>query len=691
MSRPQNPLNFYRSYSYHHILYVCDTTDTSDALADADSLEIFDHPFDINSRYNIKTLESGEGKYIVLINGLTDANMFIESAKWTTIMNPNASDGSSRFGIIETEGEIVINEPLGAKFFNIIAESVSLLEHDPSSLIFSLKTIFVGHTNEGTTTIISNIKPYTFVIYDIAADFDEAGGKYVLAVQGVSHGVTKNKKYSSISDGLSINIQKNSTLKQAVNQLQNNLNQEYGKLKTRLQRNSECHGIELNFDNFQDVTYHIKLDKYYENEIYIVGDLNKPETTNSNSNDIILTSRGSLSSIETLINDLMMSSSKVIGEIQGNAETGERISFSITSTLKTTKDTHEVHYVINPKRLIITKKENDFNYQDDVLFSDDEYKSKLGIEFDYIFTGANVDIINLGIKMDMGLSFFQALVLQKSSINTGSNLNTYTQSSPSFITSGSANSILKKDDNIKTPLFLGSSIRDPNIRNKNTPIAGNYNALLSRYAAYEGIGISMTITGNPQILADTTQTTSALISEERIKPDVIPSEEQSSDEEEQSRNIFPEIHRIPGFVKINMRMPENITTTDFNTESFWYQGWYYLYSIHNIFAGGEFKQELELISLPPDINEESRMGAEDVSDCEKQKVEKEEQEQQSNQKNDEEQTNGIIDRNKQKQKILNEEKEAENQQSATELPSSRIWESLRNNNVSGRHGRNKAR
>jgi hypothetical protein len=623
MSKPQNPLNFYRTYSYHHILFIADGTETAEELSGTDAVDVFTHPFDSGSRYKAITSPSGNGKYIVLINGLTDSNLRIESAKWQTIINPgNPVNGIARFGTIETDGEIVITEPMGGKFFNIMASAARELGVSHELMIFGLKTLFVGHTHAGTTTVISNVKPYLTVMTDLTANFDESGGKYVMSVIGVSHGVGNTSGYNSIGDGFSFNILPNQTLEQTLMRFEAALNGEYTALKERLKRHAKCAGSTIDFDSFQEAKYVIKLDNYYKNKIYSVGEMPPSEQTNTDNNDSIIVMAGSTASIASVIDHIMKTSQAVMDEAKGNKETGKRVTFTVTSTQLSNSSKNETHFIVSHQELKLNNLASQTSVFDPQVTEDDDYMSKVGIEFDYIFSGKNIDILSFDMKMDLGMSFFQFLTVQNSSGFDTSNPNVYDAPSTSFITTGTANDLHRGGEDgkkIKQVLHLGSSMRDYTVTNKKSPAVASYNSLMSRYAAYEGVGVNLTISGNPQLLQETSQLPSDLIGDNPSNEIIQGENSTTSEQEDQQRNLVPNIHKQPGYAKVNIFMPSDSDTAEFPSQydRFWYQGWYYIHSINNNFSGGQFTQDLQLMSIPPELEGESEIGSFDTTECEK--------------------------------------------------------------------------
>lgn len=629
MSRPQNPLNLFRTYSYHHILVACDGTDTAEELAQVSEITAFDHER-AEKKFCPQQVIGGRGKYVVLINGMSDTQFTIKSASWASVLIPNqgveeSGEGSTYFRTMAVDGELKIQEPLGVNFLNVLNEVTKSLGTDPNGVCFLLKTIFVGHRDDGTTEIIPNVRPLLFLAFDISAIFDVTGAEYLFAFVGIVNGAARLPHQSSIGEDFDLYIKENSTIGKALQQLEDELNEYYETYFDQLEAEANCNNVEFDRDEFIPVEYRILVHPDYSN--LRVGTASLPTQQTKGNDDPIVEVNGKSSSIERLIDIIMKTSQEVLDEDQKSGD--ERHMFKITSTLRTGPDKYIVEYEVQRYKAAIVEAEQLFTFEPPV----DANGTPQGIEFDYIFTGKNIDVISFDIKMQMGMAFFQTLSVASSiPSNSDEILNHYNRqlfSSGAGTRKGPGDQqeeggcILDDRDKEPTrrPLFLGQSVSDSTVRNNRfASSAANYNSILARHAAYENIEARMTIRGNPQLLEETTQLPSYM--DPRISLDQasasqhpqeirVPDDERLS-EEERNRNLMSEIHRTPGYVKVNVFMPnsalidtaEDLHSADF-AQNFWYQGWYFLYAINHTFDDGEFTQELEMFSLP---TEETQHG-----------------------------------------------------------------------------------
>ena len=215
MSNPQNILGKFSSYAYHHMLMVCNNTEAAEELMNTSEITAFQRTpqsaRDEKLRFAPRSIRGADSKnkYITLIDGTSDARFYITEASWENIIameNTVGTDGIPESTSMSLDGELEIVEPLGARFLNVLTDACDSLETDPVGLVFVLKTIFVGHNDDGTTEMISNIKPLLFINYDITAIFDSSGAKYTMAFVGAINGMGKLPHTQRIFNGLNFNV-----------------------------------------------------------------------------------------------------------------------------------------------------------------------------------------------------------------------------------------------------------------------------------------------------------------------------------------------------------------------------------------------------------------------------------------------------------------------------------------------------
>ena len=580
MSNPPNPLAKFRTYSYHQVMAVCDSTQTALELSESPTFsDLF------VSRDSVNRLEVHEtvnkGKYIVLIDGFADAQFVIQSIKWATVLAPDP--GTSSAATIETDGEMVILEPQGVRFMNELAKGCTSLASDPTGLIFVLKTFFIGHTDEGETEVITNIRPLFFIIIDIQAEFSESGATYTVAFVGMCNGGGKLSYVNDIASAIDIsNTTSDNKVVRTLGEmfdivLPDAVSRLYVKEMTRVQQLYQELGISGTAQfNYRQVKYEFDLDEQYKG--YTFGTNVNLNKHNDDGDPVLSFSENT--TFESIIEGIMMSSAEVAKEAD---DPKEKYLFKITSAVDSTPEEYKVVYHVH-------RYKQSTPTIDSAMAAGEKFVPPPGtsIEFDYIFSGKNIDIKQFDIKMEMGLAFFQIISTTANLPNQAGSTSAKTQGvgkgsgGPDNAKANPEGSTVART---KTPLFLGGQTRDALNRNRKNAVSSlNFKSMLARWAAIENIQAKMTIMGNPQLLDEMSVSPADLATRQTEDPKA-------------DQTINPSWMRVPTYARVNIMMPTTESDTDY-AESFWFDGYYQLFFINNIFEDGAFTQELEMFSIP---------------------------------------------------------------------------------------------
>lgn len=563
MSTPMNPLSAYRSYTYHHILIACDSTATANAISNSVKISDFIRPKSGESKYTPMAAPGG-GKYIVVINGLVDAEFIISEVEWmsTTAANDKpVNSGDSRFVTLANEGKMVVSEPNGLQFLNVMANASRVLGRDPSSTVWMLKTIFIGHGDSHSPSLadpITNLNPLQLVIFDITANFDVTGGKYLIEFAAMSNGAAKMPQYANATSSLSINIEKDHTLSGALTELNAAIAYAYEKTladATAVLAKQNATPIR--------VTYNITYDDRYADPQYTL-DLLLP-----GSNENLDFSKGV--TVENAIRTIMSKCGKVVADAQ---DADSPMTWKVLTNVDVRTDDILVTFHITSFKKVTS------DLISDVLsnkITDDNIKGNL-ISFEYIYSGKNTDILDFNMKMDMGLAFFQTLLIHPPVADQ--NETTATSETESDMT---VQTHVKPDllEHRKVPVYFGSSVTP--MKSTHTPrprSSAQYQHMLSQHAALEQIDGTVKIIGNPYLMSATNRDSKLL---ETYHPD--------------SNAMMAQWGYFPALAEIKVYMPSSPGNDDYREQT-WYQGYYYIYGITNSFSNGEFTQTLDVVSLP---------------------------------------------------------------------------------------------
>jgi len=599
MSNPPNILGQFATYNYHHVLLVCNSSQAAEELSNTSEITTFQHPRD-SVRYSPRSVgDNDDNLYVTLIDGTTDARFYITQAMWDNVIAMENYIGKGdipQSTSMSLDGELEIVEPLGANFLNVLTNACDALDTDPVGLVFVLKTIFVGHRDNGETEMISNIRPLLFINYDITTLFDSSGAKYKMSFVGAVNGLGKLPQTQQIFKGFPFKINQQESLAETFASLANNVNDSYQQYLAQAQQDfartlfdasvndgrpltaaeSVSRARKFFESNYRPVTYRIFAPDYMDATRYTAGD-NENIRVSTERNDATF-NFGPTLGVEDIIKKIMASCTGVIDDGKG-LEDGTRFIYKIVSGLNSSADGFVVEYHVNRYEMTMLPFE--------AAFEGREFEPAPGqfIEFDYIFTGSNVDIKTFDIKMEMGMAFFQ-IAATTDTLSTQETTKDGNLSRQVKTTGSAAVASTGRTRRSRTPLFLGTSIQQPMTRNTRNPIdSASFQALLNRHAALEAIESKMTIYGNPQLLNEM---------------QVLPSElnRQETERPQENATINPRWLNTPTLAKVNIKMP--VDTNDVNTEyrDFWYTGYYTIFGVKQIFEDGVFLQELDMMSLP---------------------------------------------------------------------------------------------
>ena len=631
MSTPSSRLSKYRSYSYYHVLVMCDSSQTADELMLESSIEQWEHatpstvaPSNLPGVTDLgiyaPKLTPAGGRYVVLINGSTDVAYSITSAKWETATAANAVPGD-RGTSIAVEGTISISEPKGISFLDQVVKCNIALGIDSSMAVYCLKTFFVGFTtSDGIDGVdhITDIPPVMFNVYDVTGSFTEAGGTYEMLWVGISHGASRFSQYSKAVNAMSIRAQ--DSLEQTMKKLQDNINDSY-------ERYFDCVYKQIGSISTADPTPMLKSlrrvkyvievgDDYKDGQDgqikYRVTDQAQQFKNTSGCSDNAQITFPAHTSIETAISIIM----SMCPQVKADAGTGDKTDqrkyeYKIHTTRETKKvdgvdeNTKEctIYYRVErfpvPKTLTYEPAFQQLARENSELEADPYYQAikRNIIEFDYVYTGKNTDVLEFDMKVNLGLAYMQTATLA----NT---FKSQTERAPNKLSQTSVddfNTLPVKFGGDAPPMqtfvFFGSQIKMPNITNvqdAGSTIQSAYT--MNKHASLEVAEASMKIFGNDLFLAAANRTTS---------PGQVMRTVETTGPEYVDWSLFPV------FAKVNIKMPRNNDdfslftgtnqgdsgSTDYATD-FWFDGYYYIYGVEHSFEDGVFTQNLKMIGIP---------------------------------------------------------------------------------------------
>ncbi|MFY0655417.1 MAG: hypothetical protein JXR12_01435 [Neptunomonas phycophila] len=567
-----NPLHEYRSYSYHHILCACKTTAAAESLAGTLTEDLRDTVGAVQTPDDIKVIND----YVVVMNGFKDGDAFIKNASWETLFAPNSSKNNRYITTtMALEGEMTIVEPKGFSLLETINNVSKKLKVDSTNITWALKTVFVGYKSDNTVDYIANLKPLIFMMYDIQAKFDVSGSEYYTKFIGVANGSAKLPCYNSVAP-ISLTSGAGATLKDVIGELVTTINDKYTKEVDKMKERAASKGMQL---EGRKITYAIVLPPEYES--YPVDNIVVSQRGNVDTAGNITFPKDA--NIEQMIHTVLRSSKKINEDAAQAKGTVDRIfkTFSETTFEGDDTGTMTITFYVKPYDVPKATSEETLNNGETTA-----------IEYDYMYSGANVDILDFDIKMEFGMGFLQMLTVNNPLQNTnpveGEPENT--QTSQEFSTSGTSGKTSNDDNTAKSVVSVGTlypSKKFDELLTKgveNNADAAAFDLLLSKHAQLETLEAKVKVLGNPLVLGDL---------------NILPSELGTLGPIGSSK--FAKWLLGPPLIKINVYVPANpnsLVVSDKFRKQFWYRGFYQVLSTRHTFDQGIFTQEHDMISMP---------------------------------------------------------------------------------------------
>lgn len=131
-----------------------------------------------------------------------------------------------------------------------------------------------------------------------------------------------------------------------------------------------------------------------------------------------------------------------------------------------------------------------------------------------------------------------------------------------------------------------SQMNSPHDGDKADPAAAAaYKSMFEQYTMVDNVMVNLTIRGNPRLLNGIAPSKADIAN--AVANDIDPNLDGGGD-------LMVKWATQPVFCRVNVRMPKDGDYA--SIENFWYRGLYRVMTVKNVFSGGSFTQELELIT-----------------------------------------------------------------------------------------------
>ena len=508
---------------------------------------------------------------------------------------------------IAMEGSIDISEPRGILFLDRVVGCCIDMGIDSSNAVWCLKTFFVGYSDDDLTTYITDVVPIMFLALDVTGSFTEQGGSYNITFVCMSHGAGRLPQYAK--SGTAINFKTGATLVDTLVSLQ-------GVITSNYQSGFNCisdtvgamdNGSKLQ-QSLRPITYKIEVDQYYSDPSYTITDQLSQVTNDGKCNSNATLRIEANTSIESGIHTVMAACQKVKNEQSTPDNNGHKYGYKIHITNSSVNNCdstigYTITYVI--KREIIhtpiSLQQIASGTVPDTTPADNATLLQQNLlEFDYLYTGHNIDILEFDMKLSMGLAY----------LNIATSINSYNTSlgkQPNVVHTVSTQSLNNMASRQgaevnNTQVTFGTIIKNPINRNSNDNATSTQSAYtMAKHASLEVSQVACKIIGNPRLLSNINKNSAP---SQTIKTTI--------DSPKSNDDALSGWGSYPSLAKINIKMPRNnddaslfMGASQNSTDNagnyavdFWFSGYYNLLEIEHTFDSGEFTQTLNMIGIP---------------------------------------------------------------------------------------------
>lgn len=254
-----NPLDAFRSYSTHHILLACRSTVSAEPFTDnARNVQALEA---INKTKKLGDPVTGHSDVFLVIDTRRFAQFTIDTVKYDVWLN--GLKNMQSHANFASELQMTILDSVGISFFNFTQWLQNeQMECNFDGVVFMLRTIFVGHLEDGTSTTVHSLTiPLHLTKMDINLDFSK--GVYNLAFwPNMNFDVDKQQRWTHIGQASTyFTGQKVNKLGPLISSLEERLNDRSLKFYEKINGDNPQGG-----GNFgRKVSYMITIPEHWEN------------------------------------------------------------------------------------------------------------------------------------------------------------------------------------------------------------------------------------------------------------------------------------------------------------------------------------------------------------------------------------------------------------------------------------------
>lgn len=649
MSTPTNPLDRFRSYAYHHIMLATESTEAIRELlkggeAAFTDLRLGKPAGNATSPYYL-VFDTRKNSFFSITDMTYSSSAFANSSRLS-----NAVISTIDMQIVDTTGVTLVNY---LRWLQDSAIRISL-----HKMVFILKTIFVGHTHDGKTeTVYQDAIPMLWKDLTLSPSSlgSQVSAKFVPITNGA---IFFTEDYSRTYDVAGV-YSETGLLKDAIKSYEQILNQKsrkwFQELQCQLMNNSQVTEVSpaTGFGKLVQYMFTIPEDwgTFKINGVFEKMSESKFSKGNQRQNVTPSGVRVGFNVTPTTdIIDILEQMLKQSDEVQKlasneNREDGVVKAYKIYPTITSDENTVVIHYDI--LNFAIPKKEESSVSSVDKSSAfkiPESQNDKNVLNLDYLFTGKNVDILTMDLKINnVIMAVADNIVIGDKASQEASKDQKNKEDDETKTTKKKIILNIKEKDPILPPTKTLSQQKnvswstETDARKETVKNRQQFIHNMSMAYAASSTDIIVKIRGNPNLfqrfsdstlmphvksIDNSTLNQVKYISSDKFT-DIPLAESFETNDMKNYRNAlderikelgvleFEQSQKVssltPFFVKINIKgqnvdlLADHFDKSFTPYENFWYDGYYIVKKVVHHFSNGDFTQDLLVGAIPNDL------------------------------------------------------------------------------------------
>jgi hypothetical protein len=417
-----NPLDKFQSYAIHHVIVACRTTqEAKDFTDESKNTPTLDAINQVKQLGEVVPYGNKDTAFLV-VDTRRFSQFTVENMKYEVLINGLEKAGAP--ANLATSMTMTITDAVGISFINFLQWLMNeKMQTNFDGMIFMHRVIFIGHNVDGTTEVVQSVT-IPMHLFNVELNLDYAKGAYTIEfMPNMNFDVSKHDRWLNISSASRFFTGKGTnSLGDMVNNFETQLNTASSDYFNKAQQLLQTAGKTTTAKKFgRLVKYLITIPKEWEKFTFTgSGTANATETVFAKQIKAKIASKKPVEpakvgtakdthlSVEpglqiTEVLDIMFGQVQAIADLGAGRKTTNSVVFYKHMVGITSDDESVVVHVdvvqFEVPNIVPTEKVGQSTDQFYTQLEDGSRVPKDFMEFDYIFTGKNKDILAFDMKM----------------------------------------------------------------------------------------------------------------------------------------------------------------------------------------------------------------------------------------------------------------------------------------------------